>query len=274
MSVDLNLTKKILVVHGVQTGTDADQTQNVDLNASLSKFLVGIDYSTDIFTYEDINDQAQAIYKRIVSALSGNPITGMVASVAIDLAGDVLIALREGSVYDEIIGKLRAKIMASFEKGEPLFIVAHSLGTIYAFDAVNQIMKDRDLFLYNRKNTWPIQGLVTLGSPISLDLFERDFSKMASLIPEGEEVDDDNTQLFPWQNYWDPTDPVVSGSVAGLPWSEQSFKKRFADEKTYPLGWDVMPRSVITGKAHISAHMAYWDDAFVLGGIAQMLRRG
>jgi hypothetical protein len=274
MSVDLSLPKKVLVVHGVQTGIDADQSQNKIIDVTLSKYLDGVDYSTDIFKYEDINDAAQLPYKRIVSALSGNPLTEMAATTAIDLAGDVLIALTKGSVYDEIIGKLRKKIMESFEKGEPLFLVAHSLGTIYAFDAVNQLMKENDCFLYNQKETWPIQGLITLGSPISLDLFGRDDKKMSSLIPDGETVDDENSQLFPWQNYWDPTDPVVSGSVAGLPWNEKSFEKRFNDNNTYPLGWDVMPRPVISGTAYVSAHSAYWEDEFVSGGIAQMIRRG
>lgn len=273
MSVNFSLPKKVLVIHGVQGGSDSDQNQNQVIEENLSQHLSSVNYNTSMFTYEDINDQAQQTTKRIFSALAGNPIGALVAASAVDIAGDVIIALQEGDVYDEIINKLCDKIMASFTLGEPLYIVSHSLGTIYAFDAVNKLMQENDLFLYNQKETWPIQGLVTLGSPIALSMFTRDWHKITSLLPAGQEVDDENTQLFAWQNYWDPTDPVVSGSVLGLPWSEEAFKERFDDNKTYPLGWDIKPRSVITGKAHLLAHIAYWEDSFVGAGIAQMLLR-
>lgn len=273
MSVDLSLSKRLLVIHGVQTGDDSDLTQNKNIEQNLKKQLAGnsIEFSTDIFKYEDINDRAQSVVKQVLAGLTGNVISGWVVPTAVDLVGDVTLALVKGDAYQEIIAGFRQRILESYAKGEPLFIVAHSLGTIYAFDVVNQLMKEEGLFQYNKRETWPVQGLITLGSPISLDMFKRDWQKMASLLPDGQVLDDD-TELFSWVNYWDPTDPVVSGNLAGLPWDESAFDERFGD-KPFDLAWDLRSRSVISGKAHLAAHTAYWDDAAVGLGIRQMLAR-
>jgi len=274
MAVDFTLPKKVLVIHGVQTGDGSDLTQHKNIEKILKQQLADYDlpFTTDIFKYEDINDRAQSLVKNILSALTGNKITGWIVSTTVDLVGDVALALIKGDAYKEITSEFKKRILKSYEIGEPVYIVAHSLGTIYAFDVVNDLMKDPEFFQYNKPETRPVQGLITLGSPISLDLFSRDWKKMTNLIPEGESITED-TDLFPWRNYWDPTDPIVSGSVAGLPWDEQAFDKRFGD-KPYDLGWDLRSRSVITGSGHLLAHTAYWDDASVNLGIRQILSRG
>jgi hypothetical protein len=50
--------------------------------------------------------------------------------------------------------------------------VAHSLGSIYAFDVLNSLIGDGEHFDPGSRKTWPIQGLLTLGSPIGLDMFK------------------------------------------------------------------------------------------------------
>ncbi len=274
MGVNFNNKSKVLIIHGVQTGDDADLRQHEVIRKNLEAQLEGIavTFETDIFKYEDINDEAAYLIKKILSAMTGNKITGWIVEQAVDLAGDVAIALFKGEVYRLIVDRFKEKIMESYEKEEPLFIVAHSLGTIYAFDALNELIKEDGLFQYNRLETRAVQGLVTLGSPIALDLFDRDWKKMSSLVPGGQTVDID-TKLFPWINYWDPTDPVVSGSVVGLPWDEGEFRARFGDDETYAMGWDIMPRSIITGSGHLGAHTAYWNDADVCMAIRQMIVR-
>ncbi len=274
MSVDFSLSKRILVIHGVQTGDDSDLTQNENIENNLNRQLAGMEmsFTTDMFKYEDINDRAQSAVKQVLAGLTGNVITGWIVSTATDLVGDVAVALIEGDAYKEITAGFKQRILESYNAGEPLYIISHSLGTLYAFDVVNQLMKEDGLFQYNKPETWPVQGLMTLGSPLSLDLFKRDWRVMTRLLPDGQTLNDDS-QLFPWVNYWDPTDPVVSGSAAGLPWNEQAFDHKFGD-KPFDLGWDLLSRAVISGKAHLAAHTAYWDDATVGLGIRQMLARG
>jgi hypothetical protein len=273
MPIDFDLPKKVLVIHGVQRGDDDELTQHDVIKANVEGQLqdIGIPFEVDIFKYEDINDEATALVKRAIAALTNNVIAGWVVRQAVDIVGDVAIALSEGSVYQLIKSKFRDKILSSYEQGEALFVIAHSLGSIYAFDVINELMKEPELFRPNQPATRPVLGLITIGSPLALDLLERDWQDLTNLVPAGQSIDDD-FRLFPWRNYWDPTDPVVSGSLVGLPWNEQKFKEKYGD-KPYDLGWDARSRTVITGKAHVIAHFAYWSDPTVGLGIRQLIVR-
>ena len=273
MALDFDKPKKILVIHGVQRGDDDDQTQDSVIKKTVEDQLdsLGLEFSVDIFKYEDINDRATKVVKKALSALTSNMIAGWVVEGAVDIIGDVAIALSEGDTYDEIKDGFRDKIMDSYNRGEPLFVIAHSLGSIYAFDVINELMKESDVFQHNQVDTRPVSGLITIGSPLALDLFERDWQDMTNLVP-ADQVIDDNFRLFPWRNYWDPTDPIVSGNIVGLPWNERQFKEKFGD-KPFDLGWDARSRSVITGKAHLLAHTAYWSDPSVGLGIRQLIVR-
>ena len=273
MKVDYSRPNKILVIHGVQRGDDDDQTQDAYIKTNVGDQLdnLGIPFEVDIFKYESINDRAYNVVKKALSALTNNLIAGWVVQEAVDAIGDVALALSEGDVYYEIKSKFRSRILDSFSEGSPLFIVAHSLGSIYAFDVVNEIMREPNCFLHNQTETRPVQGLLTIGSPLALDLFERDWQDVTNLVPKGQSVDDD-FRLFPWRNYWDPTDPIVTGSIIGLPWNERQFKDKFGD-KLFDLGWDARSRSIITGEAHVKAHTAYWRDPSVGLGIRQLIVR-
>ena len=273
MPIDFSKPKKILVIHGVQRGDNDDLTQDDTIQANVEAQLndLGIPFAVDIFKYEDANDEATAVIKRALAALTNNVIAGWVVQQAVDLVGDVAIALSEGSVYKEIKQRFREKIVESYTEGEPLFVIAHSLGSIYAFDVINEIMKEDDFFLPDQPATRPVLGLITIGSPLALDLFERDWQDMTNLVPAGQSVDD-NSRLFPWRNYWDPTDPIVSGSLVCLPWNEQKFKEKYGD-KPFDMGWDARSRSIITGETHLIAHFAYWSDPGVGLGIRQIIVR-
>jgi hypothetical protein len=273
MPIDFDKPKNILVIHGVQRGDNDDQTQHQTIKANVESQLqdIGIPFDVDIFRYEDINDEATTLVKRALAALTNNVIAGWVVQQAVDMVGDVAIALSEGAVYQRIKSEFRDKILSYYEQGEPVFIVAHSLGSIYAFDVINELMKEPDFFKPNQAKTRPVLGLITIGSPLALDLFERDWQDMTNLVPADQSIDDD-FRLFPWRNYWDPTDPIVSGSLVGLPWNEQKFKEKYGD-KPYDLGWDARSRTVITGKSHVIAHSAYWRDPTVGLGIRQLIVR-
>jgi V8-like Glu-specific endopeptidase/pimeloyl-ACP methyl ester carboxylesterase len=84
----------------------------------------------------------------------------------------------------------------------PHVIVCHSMGTILTYDC-----------LRNRADCPPIDGLITLGSPLGLDEVQDAVASGASHVTfPGEKL------KGPWINIYDPLDPVVG------------FDPRFADD--------------------------------------------
>ena len=80
---------------------------------------------------------------------------------------------------------------------------------------------------------------MTLGSPVGLGLFKKERAKIAKL---GEV-----TKWFRWVNYWDRTDPIVSGSIFGkqLGSFDIAEKNRTEDVKQ---GWLIRDKPVDTGR--------------------------
>lgn len=263
MCIDYSKRRRLLIIHGVQAGTDGDMRQHEEIRRNVVRLLAGtkIPFETDIFRYEDINDDAVRVVRQALAALTDNRIVGWIVDNSVDVNGDVAEALRQGPAYRAIKERFTERIVESYARGEPLFIVAHSLGSIYAFDVVNELMRRSGLFQWNKPETRPVQGMVTLGSPISLDLFCRTWRSMTNLVPKGAEVDG-GTKLFPWINCWDPADPIVSGNIIGLSWGELQFAIKFG-EKPFKMGWDVRSRMISSRRRHLSAHTAYWNEEAV-----------
>ena len=88
---------------------------------------------------------------------------------------------------------MKERILEVYEDGNPCYVVAHSLGSIYALDVVNELIRDSNYFDRSNRKQWPVQGLVTIGSPLGLSIFKR--NKVASL---GE-----GRNFLRWMNYWD-----------------------------------------------------------------------
>lgn len=263
MSVDFRKNIQVLVIHGVPAGDDGGLRQHETIKANVVGQLAGMamPFETDIFTYEDIDDEAAFAVKKALAALTGNSINGWIVEQAAAVAADPVSALLKGPAYELIKKRFKERVLASYARQEPLFIVAQGLGSLYAFDAVNDLMKLYCLFTWNERETWPVQGLITLGSPIALDIFGRDRRSLTDLVPAGQGVDD-NSRLFPWINCWDPADPVVSGDLAGLPSGAGQFAAKFRT-RAFELGWDVRTRTVITGPDRLAAHTSYWTNADV-----------
>ncbi len=187
---------------------------------------------------------------------------GVVAEKALDLVGDVVTAKLDTSTAHEIRQGLRQRILDIYEEGNPCYLVAHSLGTIYAFDVVNELMREKELFNRASRKTWPIQGLVTLGSPIGIGLFRKGRTRVAKL---GE-----GTKWFRWINYWDRTDPVVSGSIFGKHVSGYDIAEKYRKEDP-KQGWIIRDKPLDTGRTWLLAHVAYWDHTVVGDGLADLI---
>jgi hypothetical protein len=266
MPVDPSKPSRVLVVHGVQSSTDAEQNQHEDIAELIRARLNGVpvEFETEMYRYENINDRAQKKFKRLAgmftTALTGKLTLQRVAGFTLDVVGDVVIALQDGTTAAAIRKGLRERILEIYEEGNPLYVVAHSLGTVYALDVVNQLMKEADVFDRSRRKTWPVQGLVTLGSPLGLSMFKR--SKVTAL---GE-----GRKFFRWHNYWSRTDPVVSCSLYGKPRTGYEIAERFHTDAT-TSGWFIQDHIVDMGKVWLMAHFAYWDHAPIGDDLAALI---
>jgi V8-like Glu-specific endopeptidase/pimeloyl-ACP methyl ester carboxylesterase len=102
---------------------------------------------------------------------------------------------RPGETYrirDELQRRFLEHVIAHADD-RPHVIVCHSMGTILAYDC-----------LRNRAECPPIDGLITLGSPLGLDEVQD------AVAPSGGRVSFPNEVLRgPWINIYDPLDPVV-----------------------------------------------------------------
>lgn len=248
----------VLVVHGVQTGTDAGLNQDVLIKNLLTRSLkdVGatLEFDVDLYRYENINDAAQAKYNRLISLLlaslgAGAPLALPAGTVA-DLVGDVVTAAKGTATARVIREGLIERVLTYYAAGRPLYLVAHSLGTIYSFDAVNALISRRPFFASGDKAraTWPVWGLMTLGSPIGLKLFD---GRAARPIAVG------GAAVFPWINAWDPLDPVVSGNVFGMPEKADGIAEKFRDSKSL---WLIDDLRLDSGKQWLLAHTSYWNS--------------
>ena len=266
MSVDFRKDAHILVVHGVQFGDDdsikSDEQIRKLVTKSLLRSHLDRQFEARGFLYEDINDTAQGFYKKIASAISsGNPLAGQALKAVVDIVGDVVTAARNTSTAKKIRNTLRKKILESYKAGHQLVLVAHSLGTIYSLDTINELIPKNQYFDGDDRQTWPVQGLITMGSPLGLDIdvvgtkiFEK---RNIEPLPNAE------YEVFPWHNYFNRLDPVVSGNVFGTPVEVLDAKgpveERYGGD-TKAAQWLLQGHKVTSGKQWLLAHTAYWKN--------------
>lgn len=264
MSVDFQKPPAILVVHGVQRGDNTDLTQHKVLHDLLKGRLGGIpfEFSTDIYKYENLNDEDLSALNTVLRLIPADPLAKFAVRGALDIIGDVVINLKNGSTAHAIRGNLITRIEEIHEQRTPLYIVAHSLGSIYAFDVVNTLMRRARYFDRRSREDWPVQGLVTIGSPIGLQMFRR--NKVTRL--------GDGTSLFHWRNFWDRTDPVVSGSFYGKPQQGYTIAERFQTDDP-ECGWFIQDTVVDIGKPWLFAHVGYWEHPLIGDQILDLITR-
>lgn len=252
MPVDPVKPRRILVVHGVEAGTDAEQHQDKDITTLIQHRLNGtpLEFEAEMYRYENVNDAAQAALRKVLDLFLTKIVAQSSVDLAVDIVGDVVIALKNGSTAQVIRQGLVERIAAIYEEGNPLYVLAHSLGSIYAFDAVNQLIGSSGYFERDDRKTWPVQGLVTIGSPLGLSMFKR--SGVKALGPGTK------SKFLRWINYWDRTDPVVTGSFYGKPNQGYTIVERFATDEP-EVGWLVQDRVADVGKAWLAAHVGYWS---------------
>lgn len=264
MPVNPAKPRKILVVHGVQLGADKDQKQDKQIkelvDARVGNFPVS--YSTSLYRYEDLNDKAIKPARDLMRLLGKTSIATALATETMDVVLDVVISLADISTAAKIRAGLKKRILDIYDAGNPCYIVAHSLGTIYTLDVINELIREQNLFDRNSRRSWPVQGLLTMGSPIGLSMFRKSRNKLANL---GE-----GSKVFRWLNYWDPTDPVVSGNIFGKKLTTLEIARSYmnGDPKQ---GWHIRDIPTDSGKRWLLSHTAYWEDAKVGDGLVDLI---
>jgi len=248
MSIDPQKPRKIIVVHGTASGFDINQTQNEDLEKLIrDRMTVPFDFDTEMFKYEGINDSAQFVFKTIAQEIASGLMLQQAIGAMVDQVGDIFIALNDSETAAEIRTGLRDQIMDTYyNEGRPTYVVAHSLGSIYALDVINELMTEDGLFDPDDRTTWPVQALVTMGSPLGLSLFDRD-----SVTDMGI-----GKHSFRWHNYWNRTDPIVTGSLFGVPCDRYKIVESFGSPED--TGWIIRDNVVDMGNTWMGAHTAYW----------------
>ena len=265
MPVSPDNKRVILVVHGVQLADDDSQHQDDMIRRSIESRLnhVDFEFEVDLYRYENLSDACLQRLKSLSILLMSTGVGAVVAPAVIDIVGDVAISLSKNSTANEIRQGLREQIMSYYEAGIPLYIVAHSLGSVYAFDVINELIESSDLFERDNPLTWPVQGLVTIGSPLGLKMFKKTGRSHASKLGKG-------TYSLRWLNYFDVTDPVVSGDILGTKLRDLNIAEKYKQEGS-DFGWFIKDYPVDTGKAWLMAHTAYWDSAVVGDGLLDMM---
>ncbi len=276
MPVDFTKEAHILAVHGVQTGSDEDITSSEKIgkltNNALSRSHIVRDFESIGFYYEDINDDAQKFYRLLTATITqGNPLVGNSLKLVVDLIGDVVIASANTSTAKKIRRKLAKKILESYSAGNQLVIVSHSLGTIYALDTIVELIATEGLFDGDDRASWPVQGLITMGSPLGLDLniLGQSVFVKRPIVPLNAQF-----QVFPWHNFFNRLDPIVSGDVFGSPVNVSGAKgpvERRYGEDTRASQWLLQGHAVTSGKQWLLAHTAYWKNPRIGDRIVDML---
>jgi hypothetical protein len=264
MPVDPSLPRKVLVVHGVQTSPD-NLNQDI-LVDDLIKSRIGntpLSYACELYRYENLNAAAEEKYKELLNLLVANPVGQVVGDDVLEMVGDVVISLEKGSTADMIRQGLRQAILDIFAAGNPCYIVSHSLGTIYTFDVLNALIGGGGYFDPASRKTWPVQGLLTIGSPIGLDMFKVTGRDSIKDFGAG-------NNWFRWLNLWDPNDPVVSGNIFGQHLSGFKISELFLSGQPEQK-WIIRDISLDTGKMWLMAHTAYWHSAVVGDKLVDMV---
>ncbi|MCC5795218.1 MAG: hypothetical protein JJT85_10865 [Chromatiales bacterium] len=270
MTVDLHRPPHIIVVHGVQRGSgvsirlDRSVTRLVDrvLNSSH----ISADYTVRQYVYEHKNNRHPSVRlgRLIARAISlGRPLAGFALAEAVDLAGDVLLNVTGTSAAGRIRAGLADCILDSHTQGHRVLLLGHSLGSVYALQTVNELIRRGGLYEGDDRRLWATQALVTLGSPLGLD------RRVAGvqLFPKIDiEPVPSSVERLPWYNFYSRHDPVVSGRVFGTRVSVEGtdgpVERRYR-EATEAGGWLLRGEIVNSGVRWLRAHTAYWQDPTV-----------
>jgi len=260
---------KMIYIHGVQAGDNKSAIEGpTRMEKSVRNLIKELpeefkfDYDQAMPAYEDINDNGTGSKVRNISRLifqsMANPLAAAAFDGFMDLVGDVFIYQ-----YSNDAEKIREVVNRDIGSNNNCVLAAHSLGSVIAFDIINERMKSGE-FKDKHVDEWPIRSLVTFGSPLRLKLF-RESRHISHHHGKKDSV-------FHWFNYLDRDDPIVSGNVFG-----QGITSDDPMSDCYPeaedRGWHIHDRPINTG-AHLYSHINYWEKEKISRRVMDQVYRG
>jgi len=179
--------------------------------------------------------------------------------------GDVVsyqVSPHSREVYDAVHAEVAKALgrLADRAPDAPLFVVAHSLGSVIAADHFYDLSKGR------RRGATPLEGgrtltgFYTLGSPIALwTQRDGDFARPPQ-IPARTSRDQMLATAAEWINFYD-ADDVLAFPLKGL---SEEWDKAVDEDRSVSVGAPIISMSPVS-------HVAYWNDAAVIRPIANSM---
>jgi subtilisin family serine protease/pimeloyl-ACP methyl ester carboxylesterase len=188
---------------GAVTAPGARRTRGagstIDLNAALKPYALNGDPASEAlarrllrrFGIDAIDSRRMSTKVLPLPSWARKPISRVFLTAFLGDVAAYFFGNKDGRPLRDIAQeRLRKQLLAA--KGRPITLVAHSLGSVIAFEVLSQLKPSDGVQL---------EALITLGSPLGLDEIQ-DF-----LQPEGRKVP---ALVKHWLNFADPLDPVAA----------------------------------------------------------------
>ena len=111
-----------------------------------------------------------------------------------------------------------------------------------------------------------------MGSPLGLDIDVADTKIFEKRTIES--VPGAQFEVFPWHNFYNRLDPIVSGNIFGSPveikGSNGPVEQRYGAD-TMASQWLLHGHVITSGKQWLLAHTAYWKNPKIGNRIVDML---
>lgn len=179
--------------------------------------------------------------------------------------GDVVayqVSPHSREVYDAVHERVREALdrLADRAPDAPLFVVAHSLGSVIAADHFYDLGKGRRTAGTALAGGRTLTGFYTLGSPIALwTQRDGDFARPLR-IPARTSPDPVLAAAAEWINFHD-ADDVLSFPLKGL---SPEWDEAVDEDRSVSVGAPLLGMSPVS-------HVAYWNDAAVIRPIANSI---
>ncbi|HEY8059363.1 MAG TPA: hypothetical protein VID94_11450, partial [Acidimicrobiales bacterium] len=165
-------------------------------------------------------------------------------------------------VYDAVHAEVAKALgrLAERAPDAPLFVVAHSLGSVIAADHFYDLSKGRRRAATPLEGGRTLTGFYTLGSPIALwTQRDGDFARPPQ-IPARTSRDQVLATAAEWINFYD-ADDVLAFPLKGL---SEEWDKAVDEDRSVSVGAPIISMSPVS-------HVAYWNDTAVIRPIANSM---
>ena len=248
----------VVAVHGISPGSADVAGYGAELAASMLR--VGVKRPRVI----------EAAWADLAGHVRGFAPLARVVAGALRASVDAVTQVVAYDYVDSYRARIMRRVESVVDRHPGCVLLGHSLGSVVCLDLIIDWISTGKMDLRADRSSWPISGLVTMGSPLGIDV---------PLLPGHGFVDRSErlerlssvwrttqTAAWSWVNLRDPDDPVTSGDVFGRPETSVPLNAHAGYAR---LG--VIDYVVNTG-VHLHAHTNYWSNDAVARAVAALVR--